>query len=139
MVNSQIRIPIPANEPIRSYAPGSAETESLKKTLAELAACKLDIPAVIGGQRIRTGRLQKSVMPHAHQRVLAEHHQCGKAEVKQAIKAAEAAWPAWNALAWQDRAAIFLKAADSAGRALARSYQCLDHAGSKQDSLSSGD
>ena len=112
MINSQIRIPIPVNEPIRPYAPGSLETESLKKTLAELAARKLDIPAVIGGERVRTGRLHQSVMPHDHQRVLAEHHQCGAVEVKRAIKACAEAWPAWNALAWQDRAAIFLKAAD---------------------------
>jgi 1-pyrroline-5-carboxylate dehydrogenase len=112
MINSQVRIPLPVNEPIRSYAPGSEETEDLKKTLAELASRKLDIPAVIGGERIRTGILHPSVMPHDHRQVLAEHHQCGENEARQAIQAAKQAWPTWNAVAWQDRAAIFLKAAD---------------------------
>lgn len=112
MINAQTLIPHPVNEPIRSYEPGSPERHSLKETLAELGSHKREIPAVIGGQRVRTGRIRQVVMPHDHQHVLAEFHKCNAEQINMAIEACREAWPKWNALAWEQRAAVFLKAAD---------------------------
>jgi len=112
MVTAQLTPPLPQNEPVRSYLPGSAETQSLQLELAKMASTKLRINAMIGGQSVTTGDLGQVVMPHDHQHVLAEFDKCGGDQVEQAIAAAKAAWPAWSALAWQDRAAVFLKAAD---------------------------
>ena len=110
--NAVIRIPKPINEPINSFAPGSTARASLKEALARMAAEHLDIPLIIGGEEVRTGRLGKVVQPHNHQAQLATYHQAGKAEVQRAIAAAIAAQPAWQALRWEERAAIFLKIAE---------------------------
>ncbi len=112
MLNARLNVPSPVNEPVRSYAPGSPERTSLQATLEQLGSEKLEIPAVIGGERIHTGRTGQCLVPHRHSQVLATFHKCGEKEVNMAIEAAEKAWPAWSAMAWQDRAAIFLKAAD---------------------------
>lgn len=98
------------NEPVRTYAPGSPERESLKLHLQK--AAKIEIPLVIGGKEVRTGTLRKVVMPHAHGEVLAEFHLAGAKELELAAKAALAAKAEWENLAWNERAAIFLKAAD---------------------------
>lgn len=110
--NAIVKVPFPDNEPIYSYAPGSAERAKLKAALAELKAKKIEIPLIIGGKEIRTGKLGKVVMPHDHQHVLAEYHIAGEAEIKLAIDAAMAAKQEWEALRWEERAAIFLKAAE---------------------------
>lgn len=112
MLNAQLNVPLPTNEPVKNYAPGSPERTSLQATLEELASKQLEIPAVIGGERIYTGRFGECLVPHNHAHLLAKFHKCAEKEVKMAIDAAEKAWPAWSAMAWQDRAAIFLKAAD---------------------------
>src|SRR5262245_45013788 len=111
MTNGLVRVPDPINEPIRTYAPGSAERASLKQRLQEMQAAPIDIPLIIGGQAISTGRTTTVVCPHDHRHVLATVQQAGAAEVEQAVSAASEAWPAWSALGWEARVAIFLKAA----------------------------
>jgi len=112
MLNGIARIPTPVNEPIRSYAPGSAERASLKQRLAEMLREKIEIPVVVGGREIRTGSTIDQVCPHDHGHVLAAAHQAGGAEVEQAIAAARDAWHDWSEMPWEARAAVFLKAAD---------------------------
>jgi 1-pyrroline-5-carboxylate dehydrogenase len=111
-VTGRRRVPEPLNEPIRHYAPGSAERRSLKTRLASMAGERIDIPLVIGGCEVRTGRLGHSVMPHDHRHVLADWHQAGPEHVAQAIAAAGKAYREWSAWPWEDRAAVFLRAAE---------------------------
>jgi 1-pyrroline-5-carboxylate dehydrogenase len=104
--------PPPVNEPVRDYAPGSADRAALKARLAEMSADRIDIPLVIGGQSIRTAHTQPVVMPFAHRHVLADAHLAEAAHVRQAIRAARRAARDWAAWPWDQRAAVFLKAAD---------------------------
>jgi 1-pyrroline-5-carboxylate dehydrogenase len=106
------RVPPPVNEPIKSYAPGSPERTELKARLEEMAAERLEIPVVIGGREIRTGNTTHAVMPHDHKHVLADWHRASAKHVTQAIDAARVARAEWANWAWEDRAAIFLKAAE---------------------------
>src|SRR5688572_16736152 len=106
------RVPTPVNDVNRSYLPGSPERAELKARLAEMAAERIDIPIVIGGKEIRTGRLEQTVMPHDHQHVLADWHSAGPEHVQQAIAAAADARREWASWPWRDRAAVFLKAAE---------------------------
>jgi len=110
--NGHRRVPPPVNEPIRSYAPGSPERESLKTRLKDMASQKIDMPLVIGGREIRTGDTVRSVMPHDHQHVLGEYHKATGEHVVQAIDAAAAARNEWASWSYDDRAAVFLKAAE---------------------------
>lgn len=102
----------PENEAIRSYEPSSSHRESIQSRLNAMANEKIDIPCFIGGREVKTGQKRKVVMPHDHQHVLGEFHLGGTEELRQAVQAALRAKPEWEALGWQDRAAIFLKAAD---------------------------
>jgi 1-pyrroline-5-carboxylate dehydrogenase len=106
------RVPPPQNETNRTYAAGSPERAELKARLASMAAEKIDIPIVIGGKEIRTGNLDKAVMPHDHKHVLAEYHKAGPEHVEQAIAAAAEARREWAGWAWEDRAAVILRAAE---------------------------
>ena len=110
--NAVIKVPVPANEPVYSYAPGTPERAKLKAALTELAAKKIEIPLIIGGKEVRTGKIGQVVMPHNHQHVLAEYHMAGEAEIEMAVKAAMDAKEEWEALRWEERAAIFLKTAE---------------------------
>ena len=112
MSDATFKVPAPINEPVRAYEPGSPARESLKRKLNAMAAEKIEIPCFIGGKEIRTGKKKQSVMPHSHREVLAEYHVAGPSEMKLAVEAALKAKPAWEAMRWQDRAAIFLKAAE---------------------------
>ena len=109
MSNAIFSLPESQSEPILSYAPGSKERALLKAELDRQFNQVIDIPLIIGGQEIRTGRTQKAVCPHDHQHVLATFHEAGEAEVRLAIDAALAAKKAWEATPWEDRAAIFHK------------------------------
>jgi 1-pyrroline-5-carboxylate dehydrogenase len=106
------KVPHPINEPVKSYAPGSPERASLAAKVKEMAAQKIEIPLIIGGKEVRTGKLAKAVMPHDHSHVLADVHMGGEAEVKLAVEAAAKAKGEWAALPWEARVSIFLKAAD---------------------------
>src|SRR5579859_2022717 len=106
------KIPTPVNEPVLSYAPGTAERAELKRVLADVSAHPMDIPVVVGGREIRTGKTVPVVMPHRHRHVLATVHHAGPAEVQAAIAAAREAWRDWSRWSLADRAAVFLKAAD---------------------------
>ena len=105
-------IPDLINEPVRAYEPGSPHRDSLKKKLASMASERVEIPCVIGGREIRTGQKRTVVMPHAHREVLADFHMAGVSELNLAVEAALKAKPAWEALPWQDRAAVFKRAGD---------------------------
>ena len=112
MLKGFFNVPTPVNEPINSYAPGTKERSLLKEAIAEARAKQLDIPMFIGGQEVHTQNKKKVVAPHDHQHVLATFSYGDKTHVKQAIDAALAAKADWEALAWEHRAAIFMKAAD---------------------------
>ncbi|RYZ22049.1 MAG: L-glutamate gamma-semialdehyde dehydrogenase [Chitinophagaceae bacterium] len=104
--------PVPANEPVLSYGPGSAERAALKKTLAELKGANIDVPMYIGGDEVRTGKLVAMRPPHEHQHVLGHFHAGDATHVAMAVDAALAARESWQAMPWEDRAGIFLRAAD---------------------------
>jgi len=112
MLNGIVRVPPPVNDPIRSYAPGSPERASLKRRLAEMGAEQIEIPLVIGGKEVRTGKLGRAVCPHDHGHVLATFHQAGPAEIEAAVAAAASAWREWSETPWEARVSVFLKAAE---------------------------
>ncbi len=112
MAEAVFKVPPARNEVVRDYIPGSQETLSLQKKLASMSAETLDIPLIIGGKEIRTGKLGNCVMPHQHQHILGHYHQADASHVAQAVAASQSAWTEWSSMDWQDRAAIFLKAAD---------------------------
>ncbi|MFM7298319.1 MAG: aldehyde dehydrogenase family protein, partial [Planctomycetota bacterium] len=109
MTHGIFRTPPPINEPVRTYAPKSAERASLKAELARMASGELEIPLVIGGREVRMGDLETIKMPHDHRRVLARAHRASPAHVQQAIDAASAAKREWECMPWEERAAIFLR------------------------------
>jgi 1-pyrroline-5-carboxylate dehydrogenase len=111
-VTARRRVPPAVNEPIRSYAPGTPERADLKARLASMATERVDIPVVIGGERIVTGDTETAVMPHDHGHVLADWHKATGAQATQAIAAGVEAQREWANWPWEDRAAIFLKAAE---------------------------
>jgi 1-pyrroline-5-carboxylate dehydrogenase len=105
-------VPSPVNEPNLTYAPGSCERAELKSQLHRMAAERIEVPVVVGGRDIRTGLTAKAVMPHKHSHVLADWHKAGPQEVQQAIAAATAAARDWANWPWEERAAVFLRAAE---------------------------
>jgi 1-pyrroline-5-carboxylate dehydrogenase len=112
MRNALSRPPLAVNEKVLDYAPGSPEKSALKQELARLSQQQLEIPLVIGGQEVTTGVFGEVVVPHDHRQVLARYHQAGPEEVRQAIAAALVAAPVWQAYPWEERCAIFLRAAE---------------------------
>jgi 1-pyrroline-5-carboxylate dehydrogenase len=112
MQNGTFRVPLPQNEPVLGYAPGSPERNAIREHLRCMAGETIEIPARIGGQRVHTGKTAQAVMPHDHRHVLATWHQCGAREVEAAVAAAAEAWQSWSRMPFHERAAIFLKAAD---------------------------
>ena len=112
MNNSVFSFPEPRHEPVSDFAPGSTSRALLKQELARMASTVVDIPLVIGGREIRTGRTRDVVMPCDHGHVLARCHQAGEAEVQLAIDAALAAHEAWATLSWIERASVILRAAE---------------------------
>ena len=105
-------IPLPRNEPVLSYAPESPERTALKQALGAVGARPTDIPAVVGGREVRTGKTQDVVSPHCHQRVLARTHQADRATIDSAVKTAVEAQRDWGHWRFEDRAAVFLRAAE---------------------------
>ncbi len=107
-----VNLSLPQNEPIKEYLPGSPERAAIKARLREMAAAPIEIPLVIGGKEVRTGRTAKVVMPHDHGHVLAIYHQAGPEEVRLAVRAACDAWREWPRIPWTERVSAFLKAAE---------------------------
>jgi len=112
MSNAYFKVPVPVNEPVYSYAPGTPEREALKKKLAELQAGEIEVPLIIGGKEVRTGNLGEMHTPHNHRRKLGVYHKAGKEEVNRAIEAALKARTEWAAMPWDQRVAVFLKMAE---------------------------
>ena len=102
----------PRNEPVLTYEPGSRERELLIKELNDQYGKVIDIPLIIGGKEIRTGKTGKVVMPSEHGHILATYHMAGEKEVEMAINAALDAKCEWMTLAWMERAAVMIKAAE---------------------------
>jgi 1-pyrroline-5-carboxylate dehydrogenase len=106
------QLPKPRNEPVKEYAPGSPEREEILTKLGEMRSERIEIPLVIGGEDVRPGDTFQAVMPHAKEHVLADVHQGGAGEVERAIQAAAEAWRDWSRTPWEERAAVFLRAAE---------------------------
>lgn len=115
MANAIFNIPLPPNEPVKNYAPGSPERSALKSKLDEMQKQQIEIPIIIGGKEIKTGDTDKCVMPHNHKHVLATYHKAGTKEVNAAIDSAMDAHKIWSRMEWHDRASVLLKAADLLG------------------------
>ncbi len=124
MPNGVYRVPEPKNEPVLSYAPGTPERAAVKEQLQRLLEEPLEIPCVIGGREIRTGKIALQRLPHDHRRAIARVHMAGPREVRMAVRAAREAWETWSRTPWEVRAAIFLKAAEL----LAGPYRALANA-----------
>ncbi len=112
MSNAYFKVPVPVNEPVKMYAPGSPEKAELKKKIDELKSQKIEVPLIIGGEEIKTGNTAEMVIPHKKDHVLGVYHKAGKKEVEMAIEAALEARKEWAEMPWEHRAAIFLKMAD---------------------------
>lgn len=106
------QVPVPKNEPVLSYAPGSRERKLLKKALEEARGQEIDIPMYIGGEEVRSEIKKKLSPPHDHKHVLGYYHQGDKEHVQRAVQAALNAKELWAGLSWEHRASIFLKAAE---------------------------
>jgi len=111
-VNGIVRIPEPVNEPVRDYAPGSPERDSLKRRLEQMLGEQIDIPAIIGGEEVRSGDTLEVICPHDHGHKLGVCHQVRESDVTAAVAAARKTWAEWSEMEWEARAAIFLKAAE---------------------------
>ncbi len=111
-MSGEFQSPIPINEPVRSYAPGTPERTALKAKLKEMASEEIEIPILIGGDEIRTKKVTSNVMPHNHAHSLAKWHWAGSKEVESAIKAAADAHAEWSNWTFEQRASVVLKAAE---------------------------
>jgi len=112
MHDAIVQIPDPVNEPIYSYAPGTADKARLKAALADVEREVVEIPCVVGGERVRTGRVRDIVMPHRHRHVVARFHAADEETAERAMRAALEARREWAALRWEARAAVLLRAAE---------------------------
>ena len=106
------QVPEARNEPVRGFAPGSPERVSLHRRVEQMQAERIEAPLVIGGKDVVTGNTRPAVMPHDREHVLADVQQGGAKEVGDAIAAAREAWKDWSRWPWEERAAVFLRAAE---------------------------
>ncbi|MBK9934629.1 MAG: L-glutamate gamma-semialdehyde dehydrogenase [Cytophagaceae bacterium] len=112
MHNAIYNVPLPQNEPVLNYAPGSPEKKSLQKAIEELRSITLEVPMYIGSEKVFTDKKTKLSPPHDHKHILGYASEGDASHVNAAINAALDARKAWSILPWNERAAIFLKAAD---------------------------
>jgi len=112
MSNAYFKVPQPYNEPVLSYAPGTKERDELKAKLTELSSQKIEVPLIIGGKEVKTGKTAQLRVPHNHDIKLGIYHKAGKEEIDLAIEAALKARKEWAEMSWEHRVSIFLKAAD---------------------------
>lgn len=111
-MSGTIRVPVPVNEPVFSYHPGDPARSELQRRIAEMASDDVEIPVIVGGKEIRTGDLREIRSPHNHDQLLGTWHAARPEDVQAGIDASIAAQKDWAARPWEDRAAIFLKAAE---------------------------
>ena len=112
MSNAVYHLPAIYNEPVKSYVKGSSEREELVKMIRKMKSEVIDVPMYIGGKKVLSNEKKEIHPPHDHKHILGRYNKGGSNHVKQAIQAALRAKPAWENTPWQDRAAIFLRAAD---------------------------
>jgi 1-pyrroline-5-carboxylate dehydrogenase len=112
MSNAYFKLPQPYNEPVYNYEPGNPMREELQKKMQEMMKNPVEIPLIIGGKEVRTGKTADIFAPHDHSVKLGSYHKAGSEEVQMAINAALEARKAWSEMPWEHRASIFLKAAD---------------------------
>ena len=112
MANAHFNPPQPYNEPVLEYAPGSVERAAVKTTLHRMKSSPVDIPLIIGGREVRTGRTAPLHAPHDHALDLGVYHKAGETEVRMAIEAALEASKTWADMPWEHRASVIAKAAD---------------------------
>jgi 1-pyrroline-5-carboxylate dehydrogenase len=112
MTDAIVHVPDPVNEPVLGYAPGSPERARLKAALAEVEREVVEIPCVVGGQRVVTGKVREVVMPHRHKHVVARFHAAEPETAERAIRSALEARREWSAMPWEARAAVLLRAAE---------------------------
>src|SRR5579862_7298165 len=103
MNDAIVHVPDPVNEPILAYAPKSAEKARLKAALAEVEREVVEIPCVVGGQRILTGKIREIVMPHRHRHVVARFHAADPDVAERAIRSAVEARHQWSVMPWEAR------------------------------------
>jgi 1-pyrroline-5-carboxylate dehydrogenase len=106
------QVPPARNEPVREFAPGSPERAALAARLEQMTGERIEVPLVIGGKDVTTGKTRPAVMPHDREHVLADVHQGGPEHVQVAIDAAAKAWKDWSRWPWEERASVFLRAAE---------------------------
>src|ERR1043165_6640029 len=111
-MNGFFKAPSPINEPNLTYAPGTSERIQLKSMLKQMKSERADVPMFIGGKEIRTGEKMEMHPPHEIKHLLGHYHKGNASHVKQAIAAAMRAKKNWEAMTWENRASIFLKAAE---------------------------
>ena len=111
-MSARFRVPAPVNEPVLSYAPGTLERDELKAALRRISSQDADIPIIIGGEEIRTGKTHAIHAPHDHELSLGVWHEAGAEEARRAIANTVEARRDWASWPWEDRAAVFLKAAE---------------------------
>ncbi|HLL24863.1 MAG TPA: L-glutamate gamma-semialdehyde dehydrogenase [Kofleriaceae bacterium] len=112
MHDAIVSVPTPVNEPVLGYAPGSAERTALKAALAAVEREVVEIPCVVGGERVFTGNIREVTMPHRHRHVIARYHAATRDVAERAIRAATVAQREWAAMRWEARAAVLLRAAE---------------------------
>jgi 1-pyrroline-5-carboxylate dehydrogenase len=132
MHDAIVSVPEPVNEPVREYAPGSPERAALKAALAQIEGEVIEIPCVVGGERVFTGKIREVRMPHRHRHVIARFHAATEDVAQRAIRAALEARRAWGEMRWEARAAVLLRAAEMlAGPWRARMNAATMHGQSK--------
>jgi len=112
MSNAIIKVPVPSNEPVYSYPPGTGTRESLKAQLQKMLDEEIEIPLIIGGKEIRTGDLSDCRCPHDHRHLLGQYHKAGPKEIDKAVAEAKKAWKDWSGMDWVSRVSVFLRAAE---------------------------
>ena len=113
MHDAIVSVPTPVNEPVLGYAPGSAERAAVKAALKAIESEVVEIPCVVGGERVLTGKIREVRMPHRHRHVIARFHAATEDVAQRAIRAATEAQREWAAMRWEARAAVLLRAAGS--------------------------
>jgi len=112
MFNGIFQVPEPVNEPILQYGPGSGERAELADKLQEMLGEEVEVPMIIGGKEVRSGKLADIRCPHDHQHLLGRYHQADASYVTQAVDAAEKTKREWGQMPWESRAVVLLKASE---------------------------